>query len=397
MTTIAVLGGADGSLGTIRAARALGIRTICVDARGDAPGALVADELLNISTSHVDELIGVLAPRRDLAAVVSPASDVNLPTQYAVASSLGLPHGLSEAAVRASVDKGFFRSVCDGLGLPGPGFTQGSPEEVALEAASFTAPVMIKPTDSSGSRGVECVADPLDLEAATLRAAEFSSTGVVIAEEFLVGTHYTAEAIIVDGRTSLLGISRRELTPLPHFITASHLMPAPTVRSAEVAPQIDAVCEALGYRWGALNLDLIQTVDGDIVIVEAGARLGGNGVAELLVLSHGVDATEAYVRMALGERPTIAPRWERTAAMRVLAAPVEGKLTGIEGLDAAREVPGVFDIVVAVQPGERVHPYTRAGAKLGYVLASCCPSQDIDDVFGAVDRELRFVIEEDLP
>ena len=81
--------------------------------------------------------------------------------------------------------------------------------------------------------------------------------------------------------------------------------------------------------------------------------------------------------------------------MRVLQAPTAGKLIAIEGLARARAVRGVADIVLAVQPGETVFPYTRAGAKLGYLLAAGDCAAHIDEVLTEVERSLRFVIEED--
>ena len=253
MTTIVVLGGADGSLGTLRTARELGLHTICVDMRTDAPGALAADELLNISTLHADELAGVLGPRRDVAAVISPASDVNLPTQFALANALGLPCGLSDAAVRASVDKGYFRQVCDDLGLPGPRFVQGTPAEVARTAPAVAPRLMVKPTDSSGSRGVACVSDLALLPDAIATANAFSGSGVVIVEEFLTGIDFTAEAIVVDGRVELLGISARRLTPPPYFVTVEHQMPAEEIPADAVRATLDALCAALDYRWGRVE------------------------------------------------------------------------------------------------------------------------------------------------
>jgi len=394
LTAIVVLGGADGSLRTIHTARALGLRTICVDLRADAPGATAADELVNISTHQIDVLAGVLAPIRDIAAVVSPASDVCLPTQYALAQMLGLPHGLSDASVRASVDKGFFRAVCDDLSLPGPRFVQGTPDVVAELAERLPMPVMVKPTDSSGSRGVQRIDDRASLRDAIATAESFSASGVVIVEDFLTGTDYTAEAIVVDGRVAVLGVTERRLTPPPHFVTVEHRMPAAAVDPEQLRTVLNLLCANLGYRWGALNVDLIRTDDGRLVVVEWGARLGGNGMAELLALSSGVDATEAYVRMAAGERFNLTGTSTRHAGMRVLSAKREGKLTAIDGLADARAIDGVAEIVLAVTPGEHVVPYTRAGAKLGYVLVAGADDAAVASAFAAVDEVLRFTIED---
>jgi biotin carboxylase len=135
------------------------------------------------------------------------------------------------------------------------------------------------------------------------------------------------------------------------------------------------------------------TGDDIVVLGEWGARLGGNGMAELLHLASGVDATQAYVRMALGESVDVTPRQVRHAAFRALGAPSVGKLTGIVGLDEARALPGVADIVVAVAPGEHVVPYTRAGAKLGYALTCGDSREDAVHALDEVDRTLVFTVE----
>src|SRR3954447_26391281 len=154
MRTLLVLGAADGAIGTFQAARRLGIRTIGVDGKADAPAAPLADTLLNVSTLAVPSIIAALDGLH-IDGVVSPASDVNLPTQFALAQHFGLPHGLSAASVRASVDKGYFREVCDALGLPGPRWVQRPAAE--LIGLGLRPPIMVKPTDSSGSRGISRV------------------------------------------------------------------------------------------------------------------------------------------------------------------------------------------------------------------------------------------------
>jgi biotin carboxylase len=386
--TLVVLGGADGSLGTLRTARRLGVHTICVDGRADAPGADAADELLNISTLAVPALVAALRGRR-VDGIVSPASDVNLPTQHTVATRLGLPCGLSGPAVRASVDKGFFREVCDRLGLPGPAWRQGDP---GADFSDLPWPVMVKPTDSSGSRGISRVDAPARLGPALEGAAAFSRRGVVIVEEYLTGRHFTAEAIVLDGRVAAAGVTERRLTEPPYFVTAEHWMPAAELAD-RVRPALDALCTALQYRWGALNVDLLLTADGRLVIGEWGARIGGNGVAELLNLAYGVDATEAYVRMALGEPVRVAPGRPRHAAFRVLSAPAAGKLVGIDGIEAARAVPGIADLVIAASLGDAVVPYTRAGAKLGYLLAAGPDRPSVAAALAAAEAALRFDIE----
>lgn len=398
MTALLVLGGADGALSAIRTARALGLWTVCVDGRTDAPAAAIADELLNVSTRDVDGIVAELGDRRDIGGVVSPASDVNLPSQHALAERLGLPHGLSAAAVRSSVDKGHFREISDRLGHPGPRYLQGSPAEVLAGAAAVGDRLMVKPTDSSGSRGISRVDPGDDLTAAIGSAVAYSASGVVIVEEYLDATHHTVEAIVTGGRVALLGISERRLTPPPYFVTLEHRMSTGSSPLLDrVKEMLDEACAALDYRWGALNVDVMVTDDGRVVLGEWGARLGGNGMGELLYLSSGVDATEAYVRMALGETVDVAARHTRHSAFRALGATSTGKLTAIVGLDRARALPGVADIVVAVSPGEHVEPYTRAGAKLGYSLTYGVDQAAAVDALDRVEDALSFTVEPATP
>ncbi|WP_426504685.1 ATP-grasp domain-containing protein [Dactylosporangium sp. McL0621] len=393
MTTLLVLGGADGALGALRTARRLGVHTICADARADAPGAAEADELLNVSTLAVPALAAALRGR-PVDGVVSPASDVNLPSQYALATRLGLPCGLSAEAVRASVDKGYFRAVCDGLGLPGPRWWQGPRRQAraGVRESGVPYPLMVKPTDSSGSRGIGRVDTPAGLGPALAVAAAHSRRDVVIVEEYLNGRHFTAEAVITGGRVAATGVTERRLTDPPYFVTTEHWMPAGDL-AERARPVLDALCSALGYRWGALNVDLLLTPDDRLVVGEWGARTGGNGVAELLGLAYGVDATEAYLRMALGERIDVEPGPPGHAAFRVLGAPVEGKLVGVDGVAAARAVPGIADVVVAASLGDTVVPYTRAGAKLGYLLAAGPDRPAVAASLAAAESALRFDIE----
>lgn len=395
MKSLVVLGGADGAITTVRAARRLGLHTICVDQRADAPALRHADEHLDISTRDLGRLTEVLSRRDDVVGVLSPASDVNLPSQYHLARQLDLPTGLSEAALRASVDKGFFRAVCDRLGQPGPQYVQGPPDQVLAAMTELTFPVMVKPTDSSGGRGVTQCATPAELPAALATATEWSTSRIVIAEEYLVGDHYAAEAIVRDGRIALFGLGRRELTPPPHFVTIAHTMPGASEElSQQVRAMLDDVCRELDYRWGSLNVDILVTPDGRVVLVELGARLGGNGSAELLGLVHGLDVTEASVAMAIGELPPLESTRQWSASFQVLSAPQPGKLVTIHNLATVRSAPNVVDLVISASPGDQVEPYHRAGAKVGYALVAAPDSQQLQT---ALDQLAKLLQVEVLP
>ncbi|MFI7128838.1 ATP-grasp domain-containing protein [Nonomuraea sp. NPDC050153] len=357
MSHLVILGGSDGTVSAFRAARRMGLTTICVDMRPDAPGVGEADEFLHISTRDVPAIAAALRGRAGLAGLLAPGTDINLPSLVELARMLGLPCGLTEETLRASTDKLYFRQVCERLGLPGPRYATDPALRPPL-------PVIVKPVDSGSSRGITICREPGEVPAAMAHAADVSPSGRVIIEELLTGEDLCAEGMLQDGRVALLGLSRRVTAP-PEVVAVGHDMaPGDGVLEKEVTRQLELVCGDLGYSDGPLNVDLFVN-DGEVTLVEMGARIGGNGLGEALGLMHGVDTVEAAVRLAVGERPDLTPTRRGPASVRVLRAPAAGTLAAIEGLAS---LPESAEVVVVAKPGDQVVPYTECRAKLGYVV-----------------------------
>ena len=385
MRRLVILGGSDGTISSFRAARRLGLGTVCVDLRADAPGVAEADEFLHLSTRDVDAVSAALAGRADLVGLLAPGSDINLPSLVELAGRLGLPCGLSPDALRASVDKAYFREVCDRLGLGGPRHVSGSAAQVLREAVRLSFPVIVKPVDSGSSRGITVCAAAGALGPAVAAAAAASPSATVIAEELVTGQDLCGEAFLQDGEVALLGLSDR-VVEAPQVVAVGHDMaPRDPALVKEVTRQLELVCAEVGYTDGPLNLDLFVTGDG-VVLIEMGARIGGNGMGEALGLMYGVDTVAAAVLLATGRRPDLTPRWNRHASVRMLRAGHAGTLVSLDGLPAALALPGVADVLVTASPGDRVMPYTECRAKLGYVLASGASADAVASVLAQVEE-----------
>ncbi|MFG3441321.1 ATP-grasp domain-containing protein [Nonomuraea sp. NPDC047897] len=385
MKRLVVLGGSDGTISSFRAARRLGLGTVCVDMRADAPAVREADEFLHLSTRDVDAVTAALRGSGDVAGLIAPGTDINLPSLVEIAGRLGLPCGLSAAALRASTDKAYFREVCAGLGLGGPGYVGGSAEEVARDAGRLAFPVIVKPVDSGSSRGITVCATPAEVADAATAAAAASPTATVIVEELVTGRDLCGEAFLQDGRVALLGLSDR-VVAAPRVVAVGHDMaPRDERLTAEVTRQLELACAEVGYPDGPVNLDLFVTPDGSVVLIEMGTRIGGNGMGEALGLMYGVDTVAAAVQLAVGQRPDLTPRWSRHTAVRMLRSGSAGTLVALDGVPEALAVPGVADIVVTALPGEPVVPYTECRAKLGYLLASGDTAGDLARALAAAE------------
>ncbi|MBB4905737.1 ATP-grasp domain-containing protein [Actinophytocola algeriensis] len=392
MTSLVVLGAADGAVPTYQRAAKLGYRTICVDIQPGAPGVPFADEYLHISTRAPEQVAAALAGRTDIVGVLAPASDIALPSQRWLARHWDLPDPISEQAVLASADKSVFREVCERLGFPVYGAVAGTVGSGLREAAlGLRFPTLVKPVDSTGSRGVVPCGEPGGLTAAIRAAIEHSPSGRVVVEEHVTGEHLTVEAVVSSGRVLFHAVSARTLTAPPYFITAEQLLPAdlPPEVDRRLVTMLDKLCAELGYVSGPLNLDVVLAPDGQLYFVEMGARTGGNGLAELIETMCGVDTLSATIALAVGDRVVLAPRPPRPVMLRVIAADRPGTLAAVHGIRQVTALPEVVDLRLFAQPGDHVRPYTQAAHKVGYVVLSAATASRLRAAAAVVDRTLR--------
>jgi biotin carboxylase len=393
VTSLVVLGAADGAVPTYQRAAKLGYRTICVDIKPGAPGVPFADEYLHISTRAPEQIAAALAGRRDIVGVLAPASDIALPAQRWLARHWDLPDPISEQAVLASADKSVFREVCERLGFPVYGAVAGSPGSGLRKAAlRLRFPTLVKPVDSTGSRGVVPCGEPGGLTAAIRAAIEHSPSGRVVVEEHVTGEHLTVEAIVSSGRVVFHAVSARTLTAPPYFITAAQQLPAdlPPETERRLVTMLDKLCAELGYVSGPLNLDVVLAPDGQLYFIEMGARTDGNGLAELIDIMCGVDLLSATIALAVGEPVSVTPRTPRPVMLRVIAADRAGDLVAVHGLSQVTALPEVVDLRMFAQPGDHVQPFTQAAHKVGYVLLSAATTAGLLAAAAVVDRTLRL-------
>jgi len=375
--TLVILGGADGSVSTYERARTLGFRTVCVDIRPSAPAVELADEYLQMSIRAPEQIAAALLDCEGIVGVLCPASDVGLLAQAWLTRHWNLPNELPEAAVQASVDKAVFRTICDRLALPGYRHVTGwAGAALVAKAQRLTYPVLVKPVDSSGSRGVLWCAEPEGLELALAEAITYSPSGRLIVEEFVDGEPLTIEGLVVDGRVAFHAITKRTLTPPPHFVTSSHLLPVelPPATVTELVGMLDLVCAEIGYRNGPLTLDGALGRDGRIYLLEMSARMGGNGLADAIERCYDVDLIGASIALAIGETFEFVATPPRPTLVQMLTSDRAGCLVAIEGLQRVQAISEVADLRLFADVGSDVRPYEQAGYKLGQVVLSAdCP------------------------
>ncbi|MEV0147992.1 MULTISPECIES: ATP-grasp domain-containing protein [unclassified Nonomuraea] len=397
MRNLIVLGGGEDQIPAYREGRRLGYRVIGVDQRPDALGAAEADQFLCMTSRDPEGIARALGPI-DVAAVISPASDAAQEAVAELSRIYRTAHQPAPDALRCSVDKGFFRDVIDRLGLPAYRHVQHDDLETLVEASAGVGyPLIVKPVDSSGSKGITVLDGPGGLVEAIEHAKKHSFSGHVIIEELVAGRHCAVESFFADGRLAFMAVTDRTITGPPAMISLSHVVPADLDESvhARLGQAVTAICAEIGHTRGPVNFDFVLTPGGDLCFIEMGARLGGNGMPLMVRHAFGLNTVEAAIRLALGEPLDITVSRRRIAVLRILTAEADGVLTAIEGLDALKRMPEVVDVQVFKEVGDHVRAYTQAGHKLGYLVMVADTRGRLESALDEALRTLRFVIETD--
>ncbi|WP_026422028.1 ATP-grasp domain-containing protein [Actinokineospora inagensis] len=370
--SLLVLGAGEEQVVLYREARRRGLRTIAVDMRADRPGIELADRFLQLSTTDHTAIIDALAGE-DISGVVSTAADTCLESWYHLSRHFDTPWQFPELAAAVSMDKSAFHALASSVGVPVYRWAQSHElSDLAAAAKGFGLPLVVKPTDASGCRGVLRVDELSELDAALHNAAVNSPSGQVIVEELLQGTDYTVNVFIRNGDLAFALITEKQIVPGPRFLIGGHTAPAALDPATETALLADAhtLCLAMGLTDGPANFDVIVAADGTRYILEVGARMSGNGFPRLAHAVAGVDCVQALVDLAIGTPFTLTPTHSAQAHLHVITSPlpVPGELTSHAPLAAIRALPGVTDADLFAAPGDLVHPFTEAGRKLGWLV-----------------------------
>jgi biotin carboxylase len=369
-----ILGAGEEQLPLFREARRRGLPTIAVDQRSDRPALPLADTFLQISTrdhAAIAAALGAVEP----AGVVSAGSDVCLLSWHELSRRYRTPHVFPRVAAVASMDKAAFHEVVRAAELPGYRWVAlCGPDERAALAAGLRFPVIVKPTDASGSKGTTLVEDRAGLSRALAHAAVNSFAGDVIVEEFIVGRNLTVEVFLRDGEAIFSVVTEKRIVPGPNFVIGGHTCPAPLERPvrARVVETAVRLCAAMDFTAGPAHFDVILAPDGTPYMLEVGARMCGNGYPRLMRALYGVDTVAALVALALGEPYDLRPSGAGHGIIHVLASPAsrDGVLLEVQGLHAVQNLPGVADAELVARAGEVVRPFTQSGNKLGYVVVT---------------------------
>jgi len=305
MKAIAIIGASYLQKPLVMKAKEMGLRTICFAWEDGAVCKDICDVFYPISIMEKEEILKVCQQER-IDGICTIASDVAAPTVAYVAEMMGLIGNSYEAAVRAN-NKFAMRNAFAAANVPCPQYMCVKDAEVETQSriqSNLQLPIIVKPSDRSGSLAVTKVTDWGQLPQALAHAIRVSFVHEAMVEEFIEGGEISVEFISYQGKHYPLQITDKVTTEAPHFVELEHHQPS--TLSAEMFEKIYAITDtaltALGVTNGASHSEYRITNEGRVEVMEIGARMGGDFIgSDLVRLSTGYDFVKGVIEVALGE------------------------------------------------------------------------------------------------
>ncbi len=405
MKKILLLGGSAQQVVAIKKAKELGLYTVLIDYLPDNPGQFVADKYYPESTTDI-ETVYQIAKEENVSGILPYASDPAALPCAIVCERLGLPTNPAKSVEILGI-KSEFRKFLAENNFAYPKFVsfnleQFENESIKEQVKGFSFPVIVKPTDSSGSKGVSKINSFEEfknkgLENAVFYAKGYSRNKILICEEFIERgfEHVIGGDIFVwNGKIVLYG----EMTCLRKnggkgLIPIGKKKPSGlnSVQTEKVHKELQRLVKALGINSGELNVEILLDKNDGVHFLELGPRAGGNMIPIQLSDAFGADLVKANVLAAMGENPSLEINEKDGAFMTyVLNSDKDGVFEGIEFANQIE--PFVYRKVVYKKIGDKVEHFDGAGKACGIIFLHFENEKQMNEFSENIEKLIKVVL-----
>lgn len=398
MKKIMVLGGSRYALPVIRAAHELGAYVITADYLPDNYAHKYSDEYCNVSITDMDATLRV-AQEHNIDGVISFACDPGVLTAAFVAEKMSLPSVGSYEAVSILQNKKQFRKFLAEHGFNVPTAKGYSNIGDALKDVNiFHWPVIVKPTDSAGSKGVNRVDSPKLLQPAIEQALSFSRGKEFIIEDFILQKGYSSDTdcFSVDGELKFVSFNsqRFDINAENPYTPAAYSWPSSMTKEnqEELSNEIQRLIKLLGLQTSIYNIETREGVDGKTYIMECSPRGGGNRLAECLEYATGVKLVENAVRAALGmstegvEQKNYNGYW----AEIILHSDKPGSFESLWIDGFVRDA--IFEQDLWIKPGTKIGGFSAANEAIGTLVLKFDNEKQLETVMKDPTRYVKVLL-----
>lgn len=362
------------------------IEIILVDMSDKVKAIKYADKSLQISTMDRTSVLNA-AKEEKIDYILTACGDQPLSTMAYVSEQLGIPSYLTENEVRDLTNKRYMKEKMVANGIPTARFIYID-QKWDGKLPDFTYPLVVKPVDSNGSKGVKKVFSPTDLEKSLQEAFKYSISGDVIIEEFKCGEELSCDFYVENGIAKTLSItaSKKIKENENSFTIVQSYYPAYVDYNEE---RVRKIAQQIANAWGLKDTPLLVQMivnQDEYNVLEFSARMGGGSKYHLIHVLSGVDIMKVYVEMVMGEKPHVVPKkqWNNAIMSYVYCKPGEYiALKGFEELKTDGTIYSYFTYRVAPSIIEKSD--TSSDRVAGFLV--------VGNSHDEVERKLRYANE----
>ncbi len=397
MKKVLLLGGSRYLRPVIKAIHELGYYAITCDYLPDNYAHKYSDEYHNVSIID-KEAVCELARRLKVDGIMSFACDPGVVAAAYAAEKLGLPTN-PYASVRILQNKALFRQFLTEHGFNVPkarGYTDAA--KALRDVEYFTWPVIVKPTDSAGSKGVTRVDDPADLEKSIKYALSFSHSDEFIIEEFIekMGDSSDTDCFSINGELVFASFDNQKFDTNAEnpYTPAAYTWPSDISMGNQkvLRSELQRLIKLLDLNTSIYNVETRESTNGKPYIMEFTPRGGGNRLSEVLEYATGADLIKNAVRAAVGDEvePLCDPVYNGYWAEIILHADKDGSF---KELTVDREAkPYVYETDLWVEHGDEVHAFTAANFAVGTLVLRFEDKDTMNRIVNDIYKHIEVVV-----
>ena len=402
MKKLLLLGGSRYLLPVIEVAHKLGLYVITCDYLPDNIAHKYSDEYINVSIIDKEKVLET-AKANKIDGIMSFATDPGVTTAAYVAEKMNLPSCGSYESVSILQDKGRFRKFLEDNNFTVPNARSYTNIQEALEDVEyFNWPVIVKPVDSAGSKGVTKVEKKEKLEESIKYALEFSHSNKFIIEDFIEkkGCSSDTDCFSVDGKLVVTTFSSQRFDEKADnpYAPMAYSWPSTFSKESEeeLHSEIQRLLTLLNMKTSIYNVETREGIDGKAYIMEVSPRGGGNRLAKMIRYATGMDLIESAVKAAVGDSVIglEQKKYDGYWAEYVLHSFENGKFKELYIEPQIRE-NNLKELDLWVNPGDEVHTFTAANYAIGTVVLKFNSKDEMETIMRSMNEKIKVIVEED--
>lgn len=376
----------------IKRAKLMGLYTVGIDPVANATCRDAVDAFEVVGGQDYEGTCAVVE-KYGIDAIVTAATDKPLVMMARVAEKYGFPFYSVETA-QWSTDKFQMKQCFMEGGVP---CAKGRLVKSVEETVDMVFPVIVKPRDNSGSRGVKLCRSKEELAASMSEAFEVSKLDTVLVEEYIEGPEYSIEGLHYDGKAEVIQFTEKKTTEFPYNVELGHIQPANI--SNETRQQIRKIVSKIGKALRFENCPShteLKINERGIFVIETSPRLGGDYITGTLTpLSTGINVEDELLRIALGEKIEIKPLHKQYSAVHFFAFDEGSVVKHIPNAESILTWPNVVDFSFNLKEGEKVNRITSSLNRYGHLTLIADSRESIEQAIEKYDKAIKEIVSTD--